>query len=152
LSAINRINVLLFLSIITLSFSGCVVNQKLVGKAFYFENNMICTKVNCQCCNDCKSPLFFITDKDTIQLYGARTYSGIRSVCKIINNDTSFTAETLSTTKKKQPLVCAGKECGALKCTPFELGKVYEIQGSYLPQSEGSLQKAFNVLHYTLAK
>jgi hypothetical protein len=131
--------------------AGCG-NQKLAGRAFYYENRKSCTKMLCKCCNDCESDLFLIAEQDTIQLYGIRTYSGIRSRWKIVKNDTIFFAETLSTTKNKQPLVFFGKECEKLKNTQFEVGKSYEIKGGFLPQGKGPLGKAFNVVDYKMVK
>ena len=145
---INKLTVLLLLvlSIVSLNVTGCGSIQKLTGRAFYYENRKSCTKVECQCCNDCESNLFLIADLDTIQLYGTRTYSGVRSRWRIIKNDTIFFAETLSITKKDQPLVFTGKECEKLRNAQFEVGETYEIKGGFLPQGKGSVVKAFNVL------
>lgn len=148
----NKNALLLFcvMSIILINIIGCEGNQKLTGRTFYYENQKSCTLIHCSsikpCCNNCESNMFLITNLDTIQLYGTRIYSGVRSRWKIIKNDTVFTAETLSSKKKNQPLVFSGKECEILTNDKFEVGKTYEVKGGFLSPSKGSIKKAFNVV------
>jgi hypothetical protein len=133
------------LLIIVSCLIGCERNQKLIGKAFYYENRMSCTKIACRCCNDCESNVFLIVKQDTIQLFGNRTYSGNRSRCTIKNGDTTFSADILSTIKENQPLVFSGKECGKLKNPQFEVDKTYEIYGHFIAQNKESVRKLFYV-------
>ena len=143
----NLVLAIIILSFIILGHSGCTSNQKLIGRAFYYENVKSCTLVLClsdPCCNDCNSALFLITEQDTIQVYGTRIDTSI--ICTTVRRDTTIIV------RKKQPLVCRGKECETLKCTPLEFGKIYEVTGKFLPQTKESVKKAFNVMDYKFVK
>jgi hypothetical protein len=120
-------------------------NQKLVGKVFYYNDRTTRTLLNCKCCNTIQSPLFLITDQDTIQLYGMCIDSLYRIKKK--SNQDIFDTETLSITKKRCPLFFTGKECEPLKNSQFEANKEYEITGSFIFSERKTSNKAFFVVN-----
>jgi hypothetical protein len=144
----KRIIGFLFILIVSFNFIGCENNQKLVGKAFYYENRVLCdqVKLSTLCDNSCRTEAFLITNRDTVQLYG----KAIVSRLTIKNGDTIYKAETLST--KYQAFDFFGKKCEILKNPLFEINKTYKIKGHFILQNKKPLQKAFYVTNCQIVK
>jgi hypothetical protein len=143
----RKINIKLCTLLLTLVLivPSCNLNRKLVGTIHYKRSDASCTKVGCFCCNDCSSPLLFITDSDTFHLYGTVKDTGFTCSNDEFNKKK---CDTTITVRTNAPLECKGKDCNNFYCGTFEYGKKYEIVGYLSNKSIGNYHSSFTVRHF----
>lgn len=119
--------------------SSCIPSKIVHGTVFYNNNEVDCTKKECLCCNSCSSRILLITGSDTLQLCGTV-------------KDTAISCGTICDTTihvlKNAKLLCKGKDCNELNCSPFVNNKQYEIVGRFLHDGKNERYANFKVIKF----
>jgi hypothetical protein len=94
----------------------------MTGTTYLFNNHRSCTKLMCgvPCCNNCTAPIYLICNSDTFEIRGKPA---------------------------GKEIICKGKDCEELDCSPIIIGKNYKLFGIF---KENSTRKIFIVEDYEL--
>ncbi len=137
----GRQNKALSLLVDVILVCSCSLPRTLVGTVSYDHEHRECTRVACFCCNMCWSQMSFITEHDTLHLYGNRSDTAI--------DGGSGRYDTTVTLVKGTNLFCKGKECANFGCFPFLSGEKYVMYGRFLRPNRADDRNKFLIKRWS---